>query len=62
LDIPVLSRWLLAYATDECQRLASSDMNKLPLATAWTRGTRDPIRDDMLEILKGRLSRYVREA
>jgi hypothetical protein len=37
-------------------------MNKLPLAAAWTRGARDPIRDDMLEMLKGRLSRYAREA
>jgi DNA-binding transcriptional LysR family regulator len=43
-------------------RLASSDMNKLPLAAAWTRGTRDPIRDEMLAMLKGQLSRYAREA
>jgi DNA-binding transcriptional LysR family regulator len=43
-------------------RLAASDMNKLPLAAAWTRGTRDPIRDDMLEMLKVHLSRYAREA
>ena len=42
--------------------LAASDMNKLPLAAAWTRGTRDPIRDDMLEMLKAHLSRYAREA
>ena len=40
----------------------SSDMNKLPLAAAWTRGTRDPIRDDMVEMLKVHLSRYAREA
>jgi hypothetical protein len=34
----------------------------LPLAAAWTRGTRDPIRDDMLDTLKTDLSRYALEA
>jgi hypothetical protein len=37
-------------------------MNRLPLAAAWTRGTRDPIRDDLLDVLKTQLSRYAREA
>jgi hypothetical protein len=37
-------------------------MNRLPLAAAWTRGTRDPIRDEMLEILKASLKRYAKEA
>jgi hypothetical protein len=43
-------------------RLAASDMNKLPLAAAFTRGTRDPVRDDVLEMLKADLPRYAREA
>ena len=43
-------------------RLATSDMNKLPLAAAWTRGTRDPIKGDMVQMLKVHLSRYAREA
>jgi hypothetical protein len=43
-------------------RLAASDMNKLPLAAAWTRGTRDPIRDDMLAMVQVHLPRYAREA
>ena len=34
--------------------LEASDMNRLPLAAAWTRGTRDPVRDEMLEMLKAR--------
>ena len=42
--------------------LAASDMNRLPLAAAWTRGTRDPIRDEMLAILKASLKRYAKEA
>ena len=37
-------------------------MNRLPLAAAWTRGTRDLIRDEMLGILKASLKRYAREA
>ena len=44
-------------------RLAATDMNKLPLAAAFTRsGTRDPVRDDVLEMLKADLPRYAREA
>ena len=43
-------------------RLATSDMNKLPLAAAWSRGTRDPIRDDVLKVLNANLMRYAQEA
>jgi hypothetical protein len=42
--------------------LEAADMNRLPLAVAWTRGTRDLIRDEMLEMLKASLKRYAREA
>jgi hypothetical protein len=34
----------------------------LPLAAAWTRGTRDLIRDEMLEILKASLKHYAKDA
>jgi hypothetical protein len=37
-------------------------MNKLPLAAAWVRGTRDPARDQLLEMLQANLARYAREA
>lgn len=43
-------------------RLKASDMNKLPLAAGWTRGTGAPIRENMLEMLKAHLSCYAREA
>ncbi|MDB5631740.1 MAG: hypothetical protein JWR49_595, partial [Tardiphaga sp.] len=33
-----------------------------PLAAAWTRGTRDSLRDEMLEMLQAGLSRYAVEA
>jgi DNA-binding transcriptional LysR family regulator len=42
--------------------LALSAMNKLPLAAAWTRGTRDPVRDRLIEMLQANLSRYMIEA
>ena len=31
-------------------------------AAAWARGTRDPVRDDMLDMLKASLKRYSKEA
>jgi len=42
--------------------LAMSAMNKLPLAAAWTRGTRDPVRESVIETLQLNLSRYATEA
>jgi hypothetical protein len=42
--------------------LAMSAMNKLPLAAAWTRGTRDPVRTKLIEMLKVKLSSYATEA
>ena len=42
--------------------LAASNMKGLPLAAAWTRGTRDRVRDEMLETLKASLKRYAKEA
>jgi DNA-binding transcriptional LysR family regulator len=64
LGVAIVPKWTSRMAARGVRyvRLASSDMNKLPLAAAWSRGTRDPIRDEMLEMLKSRLSRYGREA
>ena len=41
---------------------AASNMNRLPPAAAWTRGTPDSVRDEMLEMLKASLARYATEA
>jgi hypothetical protein len=38
--------------------LEASDMNRLPLAAAWTRGTRDPIREEMLRMVEAGLAGY----
>ena len=42
--------------------LKATDNNRLPLAAAWTRGTRDAIRDELLAMLQAGLSRYAQEA
>src|ERR1700754_2168488 len=64
LGVAIVPKWTSRMAARGFGyvRLAASDMNKLPLAAAWTRGTRDPIRDDMLDMLKADLSRYALEA
>jgi DNA-binding transcriptional LysR family regulator len=40
----------------------AADIKVLPLAAAWLRGSRDPVRDNMLGILRRRLSSYASEA
>jgi DNA-binding transcriptional LysR family regulator len=64
LGVAIVPRWTSRMATRGIRyiRLAATDMNKLPLAAAWSRGTRDPIRDDLLAMLKARLSNYAKEA
>lgn len=64
LGVAIVPKWTSRMAARGVRyvRLAASNLNKLPLAAAWTRGTRDPIRDDMLKILKAHLSRYERDA
>jgi DNA-binding transcriptional LysR family regulator len=64
LGVAIVPKWTSRMAARGVRyvRLAASDMNKLPLAAAWTRGTRDPIRDDMLTMVKVHLPRYAREA
>jgi DNA-binding transcriptional LysR family regulator len=64
LGVAIVPKWTSRMAARGVRyvRLAASDMNKLPLAAAWARGTRDPIRDDMLDMLKTHLARYALEA
>ena len=64
LGVAIVPRWTsrMAARGGRYVPLAASGMNRLPLAAAWTRGTRDPIRDEMLEILKASLKRYAKEA
>ena len=64
LGVAIVPRWTSRMATRGVRYipLAASNMKGLPLAAAWTRGTRDPVRDEMLETLKASLKRYAREA
>ena len=64
LGVAIVPRWTSRMATRGVRfvPLEASQLNRLPLAAAWTRGTRDPVRDEMLEMLKASLDRYAREA
>ncbi len=64
LGVAIVPKWTSRMAARGVRyvRLAASDMNRLPLAAVWTRGTRDSIRDDMLEMLKEQLSSYSKQA
>jgi hypothetical protein len=44
-------------------KLAGSALTgRLPLAAAWLRGSRDPMRDSMLGVLEANLRRYSKGA
>src|SRR3981081_2434728 len=64
LGVAIVPKWTSRMAARGVRyvRLAASDMNKLPLAAAWTRGTRDPSRDEILGTLQANLSGYTLEA
>jgi DNA-binding transcriptional LysR family regulator len=64
LGVAIVPRWMSRMAARGVRYvpLEACNMNRLPLAAAWTRGTRDPIRDEMLEVLKASLARYAQEA
>ena len=64
LGVAIVPRWTSRMAARGVRYipLAASDMNGLPLAAAWARGTRDLVRDEMLEMLSASLTRYAREA
>ena len=64
LGVAIVPRWTARMAArGVCYiPLAMSAMNKLPLAAAWARGTRDPVRDQLIEILQANLSDHAGEA
>jgi DNA-binding transcriptional LysR family regulator len=64
LGVAIVPRWTSRMATRGVRYvpLAMSAMNKLPLAAAWTRGTRDPVRDKIIQMLQANLPRYQNEA
>jgi DNA-binding transcriptional LysR family regulator len=64
IGMAIVPRWTSRMAArDVCYvPLVMSEMNRLPLAAAWLRGTRDHMRDIVLEMLQGNLARYEKEA
>ncbi|MCW2239824.1 LysR family transcriptional regulator [Azospirillum canadense] len=67
LGVALVPRWTSRMATSslrfiplELERTGESD--RLPLAAAWVRSTRDGVRDQMLTTLRGRLSSYAEQA
>lgn len=64
LGVAIVPRWTSRMAARGVRYipLTASDMNRLPLAAAWARDTRDLVRDEMLEMLSASLTRYAREA
>ncbi|WP_315830892.1 LysR family transcriptional regulator [Bradyrhizobium prioriisuperbiae] len=65
LGIAIVPRWTSRMATQGVRyvplRTARRAMNKLPLAAAWVRGSRDPLRDEMIALLQERLTAYARQ-
>lgn len=64
LGAAIVPRWTSRMAARGVRYipLKASTANKLPLAAAWARGTRDPVRDDMLAMIRDGLKRYAKEA
>jgi DNA-binding transcriptional LysR family regulator len=64
IGVAIVPRWTQRMAArGVCYvPLKVSGMNRLPLAAAWIRGTRDPMRDNVLAMLQGNLERYRKEA
>lgn len=64
LGVAIVPKWTSRMAARGVRyiRLVASDMKKLPVAAAWTRGARDPIRDEMLALLQSNLPGYALKA
>ena len=64
IGVAIVPRWTSRMAARGVRYvpLATSALNRLPLAAAWTRGTRDPVRDRLIGMLQANLPRYAIEA
>jgi DNA-binding transcriptional LysR family regulator len=64
LGAAIVPRWTSRMAARGVRYipLKASTANKLPLAAAWARGTSDPVRDEMLAMIRDGLKRYAKEA
>jgi len=66
LGVAIVPRWSSRMATPGVRYVplegAAESMNKLPLAAAWIRGSRDAVRDEMLATLREGLESYAEQA
>jgi DNA-binding transcriptional LysR family regulator len=66
LGVAIVPRWTSRMTTPGVRYVpldeAAGSMNKLPLAAAWIRGSRDAVRDEMLAMLRDGLGVYAEQA
>jgi DNA-binding transcriptional LysR family regulator len=67
IGLAIVPRWASRLAVSGVRYIPlkvreADKMKILPLAAAWARGSRDPLRDEMLATLRAKLSRYAAEA
>ncbi len=67
LGIAIVPRWTSRMAAKgvrfiTLKAVGHSEMKKLPLAAVWVKGSRDPVRDEMIAMIRDRLADYAREA
>ena len=67
LGLAIVPRWTSRMATAGVRFVPlkldrSGPVGRLPLAAAWMRGSRDPLRDAMMSVLDKRLRAYARGA
>jgi len=67
LGLAIVPRWTSRLAVSGVRFVPlaakrTDDLNILPLAAAWLRGTRDPLREELLAVLRLRLASYAAKA
>jgi DNA-binding transcriptional LysR family regulator len=67
IGLAIIPRWASRLAVPGVRYVALDvrdidKLNILPLAAAWVRGSRDPLRDELMATLRSQLRRYAAEA
>jgi DNA-binding transcriptional LysR family regulator len=67
MGVAIVPRWTSRMAVSGVRYIplklpGSAPINTLPLAAAWVRGSRDPVRDEMLSMLHARAATYAEQA
>lgn len=67
MGIAIVPRWASRMQVEGVTYVAldtpgADGLKKLPLAVAWTGRTRDPVRDMLVELLRGRIDIYSKDA